>query len=58
LSGFPVDVAVLLGPGFSAIILLFAFFNLLKNIYEREGIRTRAGAVGLFTLAVACFTFT
>jgi hypothetical protein len=42
-SGFPVEVAVLFGPGFSAIILLFVFFNLLKIIYEREGIRPRAG---------------
>jgi hypothetical protein len=45
LSGFPVEVAVHFGPGFSAIILLFVFFNLLKIIYEREGIRARAGVL-------------
>ena len=37
-----VNVAILFGPGFSAIVFFKLMFYLI-NIYEREGIRARAG---------------
>ena len=39
-----VNVAILFGPGFSAIVFFKLMFYLI-NIYEREGIRARAGGL-------------
>lgn len=41
-----VNVAILFGPGFSAIVFFKLMFYLI-NIYEREGIRARAGCANL-----------
>ena len=44
-----VNVAILFGPGFSAIVFFKLMFYLI-NIYEPEGIRARAGAKMLLSI--------